>query len=127
MTEVYDESYTALEENQKIAKNRKLKGKSIVEMGLEEFKEVEMRYVVMGVNVSITQSHIAKLMNMDNIGRCVLNTKDSSVESGVIKKCLFIKYEDYGKVKSMEIDYKLLFRILLDCLIPREGSTDKIS
>lgn len=40
--EVYDESFNALEKNYKITENRKLKGKSRVEMGLEEFKEMEI-------------------------------------------------------------------------------------
>lgn len=125
--EVYIESSVALEENQNIAKNKKLKEKSRIKMGLEESKEVEIRHVIMGVNVTITQSHIAKIMNMCNIGRYVLNTKDTSPESGVIKQWLFIKYEDFGKVKNMDIEFRVPFRILIGCLIPREGNTYQIS
>ncbi|XP_050878186.1 uncharacterized protein LOC127082005 [Lathyrus oleraceus] len=110
---VYDECSVALD-------NGKLKGKSRAEMGLEEFKEVEIRYVVMGVNVTITQSHISKLLNMDNTSRYALNTKDSSLESSVIKKPLFLKSEDFGKVKNTHIEYKLMFKILFECLILRE-------
>lgn len=96
-----------------------MKGKSRIEMGLEEFKEEEIRSVVMGINVTVTQSHISQLMNTENIGRYSLNTKDSSPKSGVIKQHLFLKSEDNGKVKNMEIVYKLLFRILFGRLIPR--------
>lgn len=96
-------------------------------MVLEEFKEVEIRSIVMGINVTITQSHISKILKMDNIGRCALNTKDSSYESGLIKQHLFLKSEDYGNVKNLEIEFILLFIILIDCLIPREGSTNQIS
>lgn len=55
-------------------------------MGLEDFKEVEIRSTLMGFNVTITQSHIAKILNLDNIGIFALNTKYSSLESYVIKK-----------------------------------------
>lgn len=37
-------------------------------MGLKEFKEVEIRYVVMGVEVTITQSHIAQLIGVRDEG-----------------------------------------------------------
>lgn len=75
-------------------------------MGLKEFKEVEIRYAIMGVNLDITQSHIAKLMKMDNIGIFDLNTKDNSHESSVIKQHLFLKSEDYGrgKMRKLSID-----------------------
>lgn len=47
-------------------------------MGLEEFKEVEIRSSSMGINMLITHSHIAKLLKIDNIGICALNTKYSN-------------------------------------------------
>ncbi|CAL5213821.1 unnamed protein product [Lathyrus oleraceus] len=52
--EVYDESSATLEENQKIVEKEELGGKTRAEMGLEDFKEVEITLVVMGVNVTIT-------------------------------------------------------------------------
>ncbi|CAL5211990.1 unnamed protein product [Lathyrus oleraceus] len=116
---VFYESSAAFEENLNIVENKNLKGKSRVEMDLEEFKKVEMIYVVMRIDVTITQSHIVKLLKMDNIGICALNSKDSSHESSVIKQRLFLKSEDFEKVKNMEIEYKLLFKILISCLIPR--------
>lgn len=48
--EVYDENSATLEENQKIVENEELRGKTRAEMGLEDFKEVEIRSAVMGVN-----------------------------------------------------------------------------
>lgn len=123
----YHESFAAFEEKRKIFENGKLKGKSMDEMGLEKFKKVEIRSALMGVNVAITQSHIAKLMKMENIGRYALNIKDNSPESGMIKQQLFPKSEDYGKVKNMNVECVFLFRILIGCFILREGSTNHIS
>lgn len=95
-------------------------------MGLKVFKEVDIRYAVMGVEVTITQSHIAQLIGVTNEGRRVFNTQESKKEVKLIKSSMFLK-EDFGKVKNMHISYRLLFKILIGCLIPRGGSTDQIS
>lgn len=94
---------------------------------MKEFKEVEIRYIVMGVEVTITQSHIAQLIGVKNEGMCVQNTKESNKEAKSIKSSMFLTSKDFGKVKNMHIAYKLLFKIIIGCLIPREGSIDQIS
>lgn len=33
---------------------------------------------------------------------------------------------DFGKVKNMRKNFKLLFKILISCLIPGEGSTNQV-
>lgn len=96
-------------------------------MGLKEFKEVEIRYAVMGVEVTITKSHIAQLIGVTNEGIYVTNTKESSKEAKLIKSSFFLNSEDFGNVKNMHISYRLLFKILIGCLIPKEVSTYKIS
>lgn len=73
--EVYDDNSAALEENQKIFRNEEIREKTRDELGLKAFKEVGIISVVMGVNVTITQGHIANILNLDNIGICALNTK----------------------------------------------------
>lgn len=79
------------------------KGKSNAEIGLKEFKEVEIRPVVMDVDVTITQRHISKLMYVANEGRSIQNTKDGSKYSTLMKEDLFDKSNDFGKVKNMKI------------------------
>lgn len=82
---VYDKDVAVIEEIQKFAKNEKIKGKSRAEMGLSKFKEVEIRYVVIRVKVTITLNHIYKLMGLENVVKCVINMKGSSLESNLIK------------------------------------------
>lgn len=129
-SEVYDEVVASMEENQKASGDNSLKGKSRKEMGLKEFEEVEIRSDVMGVDVTVTQKIIAKFLGVSPMRRCTLNTKESNPEAGVIKTRLFELSEntstslDFGKVKNMKTPYKLLFKILIGCMIPREGSTD---
>lgn len=122
-----DEDSASFEERQKIAEDEANKGNNIVEIGLKEFKEVEIRSVVMGVEVTITQSHIAHLFGVFVKGRFTLNIKESSKEANLIKSSLFLNSDDFGKVKNMKIPYSLLFKILIGYLIPREGSTGQIS
>lgn len=57
-----------------MGKDSSLKGKSRKEVGLKKFEEVEIRYVVMGVDVIITQKTIAKLLSTPNSGRFVVGT-----------------------------------------------------
>lgn len=47
-------------------------------MGMKEFEEVEIRSAVMGVDVTITQRIIAKLLRVTNTRRFILNTKKNS-------------------------------------------------
>lgn len=109
-----------------------LKRKSRVEVGLKKFEEVEIRSTMMGVEVVITQKMISKLLKVPNSERFMLNTKENSPEAQAIKRFLFknsgnsCSY-DSGNVKNMQKDFKLLFKILISCLIPREGSIDQIS
>lgn len=125
--EVYNEVGASFEERGKIAEDKVNKGKSRTEMGLREFKKGKIRLVVMGVDVTITQRDIAKLICVSSEGRCFLNTKDGSKYFTMMKSNLFDKSNDFRKVKNMKTPYKLLFKILIGCMVLREGSSDKIS
>lgn len=43
-------------------------------MGLKEFKKVEIKSTVMGVDVTITKRYISKMIHVSNEGRYILNT-----------------------------------------------------
>lgn len=130
--EVYDELSASMEQSLMVRNENSLKGKSIVEMGLKKFEEVEIMSVVIGVDVIITQKTIAKLLKVTNTRRYILNIKENSTEAESIKRCLFERsrnmcFSDFGKVENMKRNLKLMFKILIGCLIHREGSTDQIS
>lgn len=82
---------------------------------------------MMGFDVTITQRDISMMIYVANEGRCFVNTKKSSKHAHLIKLSLFTNSQDFGNVKNMHNVYRLLFRILIGCLIPREGSSDHIS
>lgn len=83
----------------------------------------------MGADVIITQKMIAKLLRVPNSNRFIMGTKDNSPEANAIKRYLFDNSENmcssnFGKVKNMKKDHSLMFKILIGCLIPKEGSTN---
>ena len=83
--EVFHKGVATIGEIRKITENKDIKGKSRAEMGLKEFKEVEIRSAVMVIEVTISNIHIEKHIGKDNKGRYALNTKHNSPKSSVIK------------------------------------------
>lgn len=86
----------------------------------------------MGVDVTITQRDIAKLLRATDTRRFILNTTESSPEADAIKINFFelsgeTCSSDFGKVKNMKTDFKLLFKILIGRMIPREDNSNQIS
>ncbi|XP_058786331.1 uncharacterized protein LOC131660967 [Vicia villosa] len=104
--EIYDGDVAAIEEIHKVTNNRELKGKSRDEMGLPEFKEVEINYELMGVDVTITLNHISKLLGMEIVGRYALNTKVNNSESSMMKETIFLGRTDFSKVKNLKNEFK---------------------
>lgn len=77
----------------------------------------------MGIDVVITQKAIAKILSTRNSGRFVVGTKDNRPKDDATKWCLFedcdnLCSSDFGKVKNMKDDFRLLFKILINFLIP---------
>lgn len=87
--EVFDELATCEELKLLVEMDNSLKEKTRKEVDLEKFEEFEIRYVVMGVDVIITQKTFAILLCSPNSGRFVVGTEDNSPEVDVIKWCLF--------------------------------------
>lgn len=129
---VFDE-LAACEELKLLVENiSSLKAKSIKEVGLKKFEEVEIVPVLMGIDVIITHKTIVKLLSTQNSRRFVVGTKENSHEIDAIKWCMFNNTKntcssDFRKVKNMKKKLRLMFNILIVCLIPKEGSTYQIS
>lgn len=117
----------------KVQNDKSLKRKRRKEMGTKEFEEVEISLAMMGVDVTITQRTISKLLGVTNTRKFIFNTKLRSLKVDAIKTSLFELYEDtcsssyFENIKNMKTNFKLLFKILIGSLIPREGNTYQIS
>ncbi|KAK2402627.1 hypothetical protein QL285_052128 [Trifolium repens] len=127
---IFDQ-FSADEEVRKIIeKDSSLKGKTRVQLGLRPFKGKEIRSNLMGINVLITQEHVAKVLGLDNEGENVDDYDEKSKHLEAIKKDLFlpnISKADFGRAKFMKQNFNFAFRVFLASIITREGGFDTIS
>ncbi|KAK2382302.1 hypothetical protein QL285_069847 [Trifolium repens] len=127
---IFDKFSADEEVKEMVAKDKTLKGKSRVQLGLRPYKGKEIRSNIMGINVLITQEHIAKVLGLDNEGENVNLYKVKSKHIEAIKKDLFppgITEADFGKAKFMKKEFNFAFKVFLASIITREGGKDTIS
>jgi len=67
--EVYDKEAAKYEEFEKISGDPSLKGKTRVEMGLQEFTRTEIRFAVIGIRVTITEDIVARAARCSSFGK----------------------------------------------------------
>ncbi|KAK2375968.1 hypothetical protein QL285_076814 [Trifolium repens] len=84
---IFDKFCADEEVRKMVEKDSSLKGKTRSQLGLRPYKGKEIRSNIMGINVLITQEHIAKILGLDNEGENV---------------------DEYGE-KSKHIDVKTSF------------------
>jgi hypothetical protein len=97
---------------------------------LKPYRGKEIRSNILGINVLITQEHIAKVMGMDNEGENVDDYDEKSKHLEAIKRDLFLpgsSNSDFGKAKFMRHNFGFAFRVFLASIITREGGYDTIS
>ncbi|KAK2368614.1 hypothetical protein QL285_081798 [Trifolium repens] len=125
------DKFSADEEVRKmVEKDSSLKGKTRSQLGLRPYKGKEIRSNIMGINVLITQEHIAKILGLDNEGENVDEYGEKSKHIESIKKDLFLPgsaNNDFGKAKFMKQNFSFAFKVFLASIITREGGYDTIS
>ncbi|KAK2415865.1 hypothetical protein QL285_038311 [Trifolium repens] len=127
---VFDRFSADEEVRKMIEKDSSLRGKSRRELGLKPYRGKEIRSNILGINVFITQEHIAKVLGLDNEGENVDDYDEKSKHLEAIKKDLFLpgsSNNDFGKAKFMRHDFGFAFRVFLASIITREGGYDTIS
>ncbi|KAK2381479.1 hypothetical protein QL285_069073 [Trifolium repens] len=127
---VFDEFSANEEVSKLVAKDKTLRGKTRVQLGLRPFKGKEIRYNLLGIDVLITQEHVAKILGLDNKGQDVNAYKLKSKYTESIKEDLFpagTKEKEFGRAKFMKKEFNFAFKVLLASIIPREGGNDTIS
>ncbi|KAK2352412.1 hypothetical protein QL285_096404 [Trifolium repens] len=127
---VFDRFSADEEVRKMVAKDSSLQGKTRRELGLRPYRGKEIRSNIMGINVLITQEHIAKILGLDNEGENVDDYDEKSKHLEAIKKDLFMpgsSNNDFGKAKFMRHNFGFAFRVFLASIITREGRFDTIS
>ncbi|WJX89406.1 hypothetical protein P8452_71407 [Trifolium repens] len=113
-----------------VEKDSSLRGKSRRELGLKHYRGKEIRSNILGINVLITQEHIAKVLGLDNEGENVDDYDEKSKHLEAIKKDLFLpgsSNSDFGKAKFMRHNFGFAYGVFLASIITREGGYDTIS
>ncbi|KAK2363275.1 hypothetical protein QL285_088274 [Trifolium repens] len=128
---VYYDIVNAEEEVRKmVAKDKSLKGKTRVQLWLRPFIGKEIRSNLLGINVLITQEHVAKVLGLDNEGENVYLYKVKSKYADSIKEDLYptgTRDAELGKAKFMKKEFNFAFKVFLASIITREGGKDTIS
>ncbi|WJX62249.1 NADH:ubiquinone reductase (H(+)-translocating) [Trifolium repens] len=127
---IFDKFNADEEVRKMVEKDGSLKGKTRSQLGLRPYKGKEIRSNIMGINVLITQEHIAKILGLDNEGENVDEYGEKSKHVESIKKDLFLPgsaNNDFGKAKFMKQNFSFAFKVFLASIITREGGYDTIS
>ncbi|KAK2444070.1 hypothetical protein QL285_015125 [Trifolium repens] len=113
-----------------VEKNQELRGKTRKELGLKPYREREIRSNILGINVVITQAHIAKILGLDNKGEDIEVYDKRSKHLDSIHQDLFksgCTQKDFGKVMHMKNTFEFAFRMCLSTIFTRKGGLDTIS
>ncbi|KAK2450537.1 hypothetical protein QL285_009650 [Trifolium repens] len=127
---VYDRASADKEYKDMVEKNKELRGKTRKELGLKPYREREIRSNILGINVVITQAHIAKILGLDNKGEDIEVYDKKSKHLDSIHQDLFksgCTQKDFGKVMHMKHTFKFAFRMCLSTIFTRKGGLDTIS
>ncbi|KAK2444731.1 hypothetical protein QL285_015736 [Trifolium repens] len=127
---IFDKFNSDEEVKKMVEKDGSLKGKTRTQLGLRPYRGKEIMSNIMGINVLITQEHIAKILGLDNEGENVDEYGEKSKHIESIKKDLFLPgcaNNDFGKAKFMKQNFSFAFKVFLASIITREGGYDTIS
>ncbi|KAK2436597.1 hypothetical protein QL285_021583 [Trifolium repens] len=127
---VYDRASADKEYKDMVEKNKELRGKTRKELGLKPYREREIRSNILGINVVITQAHIAKILGLDNKGEDIEVYDKKSKHLDSIHQDLFksgCTQKDFGKVMHMKHTFEFAFKMCLSTIFTRKGGLDTIS
>ncbi|KAK2377054.1 hypothetical protein QL285_077781 [Trifolium repens] len=127
---VYDRASADKEYKDMVEKNKELRGKTRKELGLKPYRGREIKSNILGINVVITQAHIAKILGLDNKGEDIEVYDKKSKHLDSIHQDLFksgCTQRDFGKVMHMKHTFEFAFRMCLSTIFTRKGGLDTIS
>jgi len=124
--EVYNVDAAKVEELQAVARDPSLREKTRKEMGLEPFRQTEIRSAVMGIPITITEEVIAKACRVPPTGRFLWNVsrKHPLLE---IFTTVVLKGNPTTKLVDIEGHHKMLLKFMRDCFFQKGGGSDQLS
>jgi len=124
--EVYDLEAAKAEELQVVTRDPSLRGKTRKEMGLEPFRQTEMRSAVMGIPLTITEEVIAKVCRVAPTGRFLWNV---SRNHPLLKSFKSVVLNGNLATKLVDIDghHRMLLKFMTECFFQKGGGSDQPS
>jgi len=122
--EVYDVEAALDEEDKAMIRNPSLRGKTRQEMGLDSFRQTEIRSTVMGIPITIIEEVIAKACRVAPTGSFLWNITGkhplmSSYTSVVLKG------DSATKLVNIDNNHMMLLKFLTECFLQKGGGSDQ--
>jgi len=124
MAEVYDVEAALDEEDKAMIRNPSLRGKTRQEMGLDSFRQTEIRSTVMGIPIIITEEVIAKACRVAPTGRFLWNiTRKHPLISSYTS--VVLKGDSATKLVNIDNNHRMLLKFLTECFLQKGGGSDQ--
>ena len=126
--EIYDLHAAKLEEHEKVLIDPTLEGKTREQLGLKPFTCTEIRSSIMGIPITITEEVIARAIRRTAEGSFEEGLDDNKISpwNDVVNMIMFNSTKK-GKYCDLNMDFKLLMKIMNENLLPKGGGGDQPS
>jgi len=124
--EVYDVDAAKDEELKVVIKDPSLRGKTRKEMGLESFRQTEIRSAVMGIPITITEEVIAKACRVTATGRFIWNANRNHPLLDSYKGVV-LKGNSSTKLVDIDGHHRMLLKFMTECFFQKGGGSDQPS
>jgi len=124
--EVYDVDAAKDEELRAVIKDPSLRGMTRQEMGLESFRQTEIRSSVMGIPITITEEVIAKACRVAATGRFIWNA-DRNHPLLDSYKGVILKGKSSTKLVDIDNHHRMLLKFMTECFFQKGGGSDQPS
>jgi len=123
---VYDVEAAKEEEIKVVIRDPSLKGKTRKEMGLDSFKQTEIRSSVMGIPITITEEVIAAVYRVTTTGRLIWNaTRNHPFLDSY--KGVVLKGNPSTKLVDIDGQHRMLLKFMTECFFQKGGGSDQPS
>jgi len=114
------------EEIKVVIRDPSLKGKTRHEMGLDSFKQTEIRSSVMGIPITITEEVIAAACRVTATGRFIWNASKNHPFLDSYKGVV-LKGNPSTKLVDIDGQHRMLLKFMTECFFQKGGGSDQPS
>jgi len=124
--EVYDVDAAKDEELKAVIRDPSLRGKTRQEMGLESFRQTEIRSSVMGIPITIIEEVIAKACRVTATDRFIWNANRNHPLLDSYKGVI-LKGNSSTKLVDIDNHHRMLLKFMTKCFFQKGGGSDQPS